>query len=88
MTYRLNGTLSHAVTTKSKIMVDLATERYKDYQLSTVTDRYLAGVRFEHLAAEMLTWALDYRYTKVFSPEVSMADYYNNRFTVEVRKGF
>ncbi len=86
--HRLNGTISHAITTKSKIMIDLTAEGLKDYLSSASTDRYLTGVRFEHIAMENLTLALDYRYTNVYSPDVYLTNNYNSRFTVELRKVF
>jgi hypothetical protein len=87
-THRLNGMLSHAVTTKSKIIFNLDVQHERDHQTGTTTDRYLSGVRFEHLAAEKLTVALDYRYTNVYVPENYYMNYYNNRYTVELRKIF
>jgi hypothetical protein len=86
--YRLTGSISHALSIKSKIMIDLTAERLKDYLLGVSTDRYLTGARFEHLAMENLTLALDYRYTNVYSPDVYSLNYYNNRVTVELRKVF
>ena len=67
--------MSHAITTKSKIILDLGAERLKDYLVYTKVDRYLTGVRFEHLAAENLTLALDYRYTNVYSSDVYSDNY-------------
>ncbi len=46
------------------------------------------GARFEHLFTENLTLALDYRYTNVYSPDVYVYNYFNNRFSVELRKVF
>lgn len=86
--YRVNGTLSHAITTKSKIILDLSADWWRNYVADTKTQRYLAGVRFEHLAAENLTLALEYRYTNAYSPEVYYDNYFNNRFSVELRKVF
>ena len=86
--YQVNGSMSHAITTKSKIILNLGAERLKDYLVYTTTDIYLTGVRFEHLAAENLTLALDYRYTNVYSPDVYSSNYVNNRFLVEIRMAF
>jgi hypothetical protein len=86
--YQVSGTMSHAITTKSKIILDLGVERLKDYLVYTKVDRYLTGVRFEHLAAENLTLALDYRYTNVYSSDVYSDNYVNNRFSVEIRMAF
>jgi hypothetical protein len=68
--YRVNGTLSHAISTTSKINLDLGADWWKDYLVYTKTQRYLTGVRFEHLFAENLILALEYRYTNVYSPDV------------------
>jgi len=86
--YQVTGTLSHAMTKKSRITLDLAAERLDDNQAGTSTERYLTGVRFEHLAMEQLTLALDYRYTDVYSPDTDGETYTNNRITVELRKVF
>ena len=86
--YRVNGTMSHAITTKSTIIFNLGVDWLTDYPVYTKTDRYLTGVRFEHMAAENLTLALDYRYTNVYSADVYLDNYVNNRFTVEIRKVF
>ena len=86
--YGVNGKMSHAITTKSTIILNLGAERLKDYQVYTKVDRYLTGVRFEHLAAETLTVALDYRYSNVYSPDVYTDNYYNNRLSIEIRKVF
>ncbi len=86
--YYVKGTMSHAITTTSKIILDLGVYRLKDYLLHAKTDRYLTGVRFEHLAAKNLTLAMDYRYTNLYSPEAYSNNYFNNRFSVEIRKVF
>ena len=86
--YRLNGAVSHAVTTTSKILLDLTTERLVDNRTGADIDRYLTGVRYEYVSMENLTLALDYRYTNVYSPDVYAVNYFNNRFTVELRKVF
>jgi hypothetical protein len=86
--YRLTGSISHEITTKSKVIFDLTEEWLRDYLVYVNTNRYLAGARFEHLAAENLTLSLDYRYTNVYSPDVYLLNYYNNRFTVELKKVF
>jgi hypothetical protein len=86
--YRLTGTISHNFTTKSKLTLDLAAERLDDNQAGTSIETYRTGVRVEYLAQEMLTLALDYRYTNVYSPDNYSATYDNNRFMVELRKVF
>jgi uncharacterized protein (PEP-CTERM system associated) len=86
--YRLTGAISHNITTKSKFTLDLTAERLDDNQTGASTERYLTGVRFEYLAQEQLTLAIDYRYTNVYSSDISSETYDNNRFTVELRKVF
>jgi hypothetical protein len=86
--YQLTGSVSHALSTKARIKLDLASERLRDNQEGTLTKRYLSGVRFEHIIEENLTLAFDYRYTNVYSTAISSESYDNNRFTVELRKGF
>jgi hypothetical protein len=86
--YLLSGTISHNITTKSKFILDLAAERLDDNQAGTSLETYRTGIRFEYLAMEKLTLALDYRYTNVYSPDISSGTYDNNRFTVELRKVF
>jgi hypothetical protein len=86
--YRLTGVLSHAITTKSRMLLNLNTERLDDNQAGTSTERYLAGVRLEHQATEKLTLALDYRYANAYSPDISSVNYFNNRFLVELRMVF
>jgi hypothetical protein len=53
-----------------------------------VIDRYLTGARYEYVSKENLTLAFDYRWTNVYSPDVYAVNYYNNRYTVELRKSF
>jgi hypothetical protein len=86
--YQMTGTISHSITTKSKLMLKLAAERLDDNQAGTYLETYRTGVRFEYLALEKLTLALDYRYTNVYSTDISTESYDNNRFTVELRKVF
>jgi hypothetical protein len=86
--YRLSGTISHAITTKSKMILSLTADRLDDNQAGTSTDRYLTGVRFEHILTENITLALDYRYTNVYSQYDYLQTYDNNRFTVGFRKVF
>jgi hypothetical protein len=87
-TYLVTGTISHAITTKSKITLTLEADWYKDYLADTRTERYLTGAGFEHLLAEKLTLAVGYNYTNVYSPTVYSDNYYNNRYSVELRMVF
>jgi hypothetical protein len=86
--YLVKGSISHALTTRSKIILDLSLERLKDQPSGDFTDRYFTGARFEKLIMEDLTLALDYRFSNVYSPDVYLENYANNRFAVEVQKFF
>jgi opacity protein-like surface antigen len=86
--FRLSGTISHAITTKSKMTLSLTADRLDDNQAGTSTERYLTGVRFEHMPTENITLSLDYRYTNVYSQYNYLETYDNNRFTVGFRKLF
>jgi hypothetical protein len=86
--YQLTGTISHSITTNSKLTLNLAAERLDDNQAGTYLETYRTGVRLEYFPREKLTLALDYRYTNVYSPYISSGTYDNNRFTVELRKIF
>lgn len=86
--YRVVGTMSHAVTTKSNVILSLNIDWAKDYLSYIKTQRYLTGVRFEHFLKETLTLALDYRYTYLYSPDDYWLNYVNNRVSIEIRKVF
>jgi hypothetical protein len=94
--YFVNGMMSHSITTKTKVILDFEVDWYKDYLTytsyltgaRTETERYMTGARFEYLAAETMTLALGYRYTNVYSPDVYSDNYFNNRYTVELRMVF
>jgi hypothetical protein len=86
--YRLDGAIGHAITTASKIMLNASIERLKDNRTGADIDRYLTGARYEYVSKENLTLAFDYRWTNVYSPDVYAVNYYNNRYTVELRKSF
>ncbi len=86
--YRLTGKLSHAITTTSKIILDLTAEWLEDNQAGTSTDRFLGGVRLEHQARETLTLAFSYRYANVYSQDIYSDTYINNRCIVELQKVF
>ena len=42
----------------------------------------------ERTAPKDLTWALEYRYTNVYSPDIYTDNYTNNRISAEVIKKF
>jgi hypothetical protein len=86
--YRLDGSVGHAMTTSSTIMLNASVERLVDERIEQDIDRYLTGARYEYAFRDNLTLALDYRWTNVYSAEVYAVNYYNNRYTVELRKTF
>ena len=86
--YIISGTISHAVSTKSKLIADLTVQRLEDNVLDTYTDVYLSGLRYEYRAWERTILALEYRYTNSYSPSNYYADYTNNRFIFEVKRDF
>jgi len=86
--YRVSGTISHAITTKSTLKLDLGAERTDYNQTGTSHETYRTGVRYEYVPQEKLVLALDYRYTNDYSPDNILETYDNNRFIVELRKVF
>ena len=86
--YRVEGSVGHAITTSSKIMLNAAVERLVDERIQQETDRYLTGARYEYALRDNLTFALDYRWSNVYSAEVYSVNYYNNRYAVELRMTF
>ncbi|HEY6012123.1 MAG TPA: TIGR03016 family PEP-CTERM system-associated outer membrane protein [Nitrospirota bacterium] len=86
--YRLDGSVSHSMTTASKIILNGSVERLVDERIDDHINRYLTGARYEYAFRDNLTFALDYRWTNVYSPDVYAVNYYNNRYTVELRKSF
>jgi hypothetical protein len=86
--YDIAGAITHNITTNSKISLDLSYQRLEDNVNKTYTELYLEGGKYEYLLLESLTLALEYRYTNSFSPDIFENDYYNNRFTVELKKVF
>jgi uncharacterized protein (PEP-CTERM system associated) len=86
--YSVRGTAGHSLSSTSKITGSLTVERLEDKVAGTAVSRYLSGVRFERVVKESFIWALDYRYTNVYSPDAFGVNYYNNRFMVELTKKF
>lgn len=86
--YFVTGTMSHALTTRSKIILNLEVDWYKDYLAYTKTERYLTGAHFERLLAKNLTLAVGYSYTNVYTPDVYSNNYFNNRYSAELRMVF
>jgi opacity protein-like surface antigen len=84
----VGGTITHKITTNSKISLDLSYQRLEDNVYRTYTELYLSGGKYEYLLLENLTLALEYRYTNSFSPDIFENDYYNNRFIVGIKKVF
>jgi hypothetical protein len=86
--YDIAGAITYNISTNSKISLDLSYQRLEDNVNKTYTELYLSGGKYEYLLLESLTLALEYRYTNSFSPDIFENDYYNNRFTVEIKKVF
>ncbi len=86
--YRLSGNMSRAITALSRLVFDISADRLEVSQLNTYSNRYLAGLRFEQQAMENLTLSADYRYSTNYSPDTYSLNYFNNRFSVELRKVF
>jgi len=86
--YSVGGNITHNITTKSKVSLDLSYRQLVDPINKTYTESYLSAGRYEYLLLEELTLALEYRYTNSYSPYIFSNDYYNNRIIVEVKKVF
>ncbi len=86
--YNVGGTLTHKITTNSRILLDLSYQRVEDNINDTYTEIYLDSGRYEYFLRENLSLALEYRYTNSYSPDIYINDYYNNRFMVEVKWAF
>ncbi len=86
--YILGGSLSHAISTKSKILLDLSYQRLEDNVLDTYTELYLSGGRYEYSLLESLTLAFEYRYTYSYSPDIFGNKYTNNRLIAELKTVF
>jgi hypothetical protein len=89
--YRLSGSISHAITSKSTIIFNLSSDWTKDYQGTYSTQqRYITNARLEHLLKETLTLSLEYRYSYLYDPTPNhyWNNYTNNRISVELRKVF
>ncbi len=86
--YSVGGTITHNITTNSKILLNLTYQRLEDNVNNTYTELYLSGGRYEYLLRENLTLALEYRYTNSYSPDIFNNDYTNNRVIAEVKKVF
>lgn len=86
--YRISGEMKYALSARSSIAVDLATERHKEYLTGTTRDLYLNGLRLERQAMEKVTVALAYRYSNSYSHDVFTDNYFDNRVTFEIKGSF
>jgi hypothetical protein len=86
--YQMSGSISHNMTTKSKLTLDLWVERLKYNQMGQSVDTYYTGLLYEYAVRHDITLALNYRYTNVYSQVNALGTYDNNRFSVELRKLF
>ncbi len=83
--YNVGGTITHKISTNSKISLSLSYQRLEDNVNDTYTEIFLNSASYEYLLHENLTLALGYTYTDSYSPDIYANDYYNNRFNVEVK---
>jgi len=86
--YKIEGLVTYSLSPKSKVGFDVSVQRLLDYLNYSTEDLYINSLRFEHKFLEKLTLALGYEYTNVRNPEVYTSNYYNNRFTAEVKMTF
>jgi hypothetical protein len=86
--YRLTGTMRHALSPTVTMFLDESIERLEDNQLKTAISLWESGIRFDRRILADLTLALDYRYTNSYSHNSYYDNYVNNRFIVELRKTF
>ena len=82
------GTLSHALTTQTRIIGTLTVERLADERRNMYTSRYLPALHLEHELLTNVTLAVHYRYTNIYSQDIYENNYQNNRVTAEIRASF
>jgi hypothetical protein len=87
-TYRLTGTMSHAISPTLTLLLSETIQRLEDNLIDTNTAIWESGVRLERKILEDLRLSLDYRYTNAYSHDDYYDNYVNNRFSVEISKSF
>jgi hypothetical protein len=87
-TYRLSGSMRHALSPTVTMFLYESVQRLEDHQRNTSISLWESAIKFERLVLANLTLALDYRYTNSYSHNEYSDNYVNNRFIVELRKTF
>jgi hypothetical protein len=86
--YRLDGTLSHAISPTLTLHLDESIERDEDFQTNTLIALWNSGIRFERRTLADLLLTLEYRYTNSYSHDSYPDNYVNNRLIVGLTKRF
>jgi hypothetical protein len=87
-TYNMTGTLSHAISPTSTLLLNESISRLEDYTNDTIIALWESGIKLErHLSADLIL-SLDYRYTNSYSHDSYQDNYVNNRFSVALSKRF
>jgi len=86
--YRLSGSLRHALSPTTILTGELNSSWLYDYTLSEKTYIYQGGVRYEHRILENLTFTLGYWYTNSYSPDTYLQNYINNKIAVDLSYRF
>jgi hypothetical protein len=86
--YRLDGTLSHAISPTLTIRLDETIDRYEDHQSNTIIALWHSGIRFERQTLTDLLLTLEYLYTNSYSHDSYPDNYVNNRLIVGLTKRF
>ncbi len=87
-TYQLIGTLSHAISLTSTLLLSESVSRLEDYINNTTIALWESGIKLERQLSTSLTLSLDYRYTNSYSHDSYQDNYVNNRFSVALNKRF
>ncbi len=84
--YGPTANIRYELTTRTTVAIDSTLEKFERESEKTYTERYLAGLRFDHILSDNLNLALAYKYTDSYSPETPEDNYMNNRFILEIKK--
>lgn len=87
-TYKLTGTLSHAISPTSTLVLTETISRLEDYINNTTIALWESGIKLERRLSADLVMSLDYRYTNSYSHDSYQDNYVNNRFSVALNKRF
>jgi hypothetical protein len=86
--YRLDGTLSHAISPTLTFRLEESVERDQDYLSNTLIALWHSGIRFERRTLANLQLTLEYLYTNSYSHDNYQANYVNNRLVLGLTKNF